>query len=549
MSLASDIIAQEQKLRAKRWNHDSTRQEIIDHMLPTKTDILVRRAPGERKTNKIFDSTATFGIQVLAQFVQGAVTNQATKWFSQKSRNAEVNKVQAAAAWIDDVTNRELLALKQSNFYKANGEAISDWVGFGDGAVLCEALTKKQRGASPLRFTALACGSYVMCQGIDGRIDTVIRRVSYPAKVAAKEFENLSADTKKLAEKEPYRDVEFLHAIYPRDDADAYGKRAVDAKKLPFASVWVEREKTKVVRESGYRKFPVAVARYDVLSGEIYGRGPGEIALPDAKTLNRADEMMGLVWSQMLDPPMAIKQGTVVGGKLTTRPGGKNTLKDINGVQPLLANMHREANQSTLLRDDKRQSVLRIFHVNEILNLLAREGPEITAFEVSKRMELIQQILGSVFGSLQEDYLATIIDVTFDNMANLGMLAPPPPEVLQGGGFDITYEGPLARSQRSQELLAYQQFAADVQMVSQFKPEMVQLPDWERLLRTVAEIRGVQAILVGEKDFAQMMQQAQQQQALAAQLKAGESVAGSIGKAGPGIKALRDSQSETPAAA
>ncbi len=557
MSQADDIVKNYETLKMKRILFDHLAQEVIDYISPHFDDVIFQRVPGWKKTQHIFDSTGGYGAFVLSQFIQGSVINQASKWFGLKSRRAELNSNQNVATWYADSTKRALAQMRQSSLYGAAGQSINSWIHFGNGPVLVEDVPQNRQGLARIRYTSIPFGKYVMAEGQDGKIDTFIRTLKITAVNAVKMFakdsgnpgnNGCSEDCTKAAEKEPFREFEFLHSIHPRTLYD-YKSKIKTAKDMPVASCWVEKEKKRIVRESGYRRFPVAIARYDLLSGEVFGRGPAHLALPDARSLNRADEMELIAWERELDMPLLIRRNSVVGGRVDVRPAAHNTVTDINNsIKPLFEKTNWQADQ--LMRPRKEQAILRVFHVNEILNLLAREKPEMTAFEVNARLSLLQQILGPVFGRLESDFLSVIVEVTLDNMAWAGLLADPPDELLQAGeGYDIVYEGPLARAQRNDEVLSIQQSVADIGGLAQFDQDIPHMVDFQKATRKLFEIRGTQDLLLSEEEFQQKMEELNQQKQAAAAMGAGSQIAESLGKVAPALKVLRDQTGAQPAAA
>jgi hypothetical protein len=314
----------------------------------------------------------------------------------------------------------------------------------------------------------------------------------------------------------------------------------------------VEAEGKRLIKESGYRKFPVAVARYDLIAGETYARGLGEIALPDQKSLHRADEAALLKWDRELDPPLLQKRGSIIGGILSTQARGRTVVSDIhNSVKPLIEGSNWQAHD--MMADRKQKQVLQVFHVNEILNLMSREKPEMTAFEVSARLQLLQQIIGPIFGLLESEFLMVIIDICLDLLGHIpDLISQPPDEIAQSNtndAFDVVYEGPLARAQRNQEIQAIQQSVADLGGIQPFSPESVKLVDWEATARKLFEIRGTQDLLLSPADYTakvnEMIQQENAQKQ--AQLMAGGAQA--AGQAAPFLKVMRDQASTGQAAA
>lgn len=538
MALGKDVVEWYSILANQRTNFDNLWQEIIDYMIPTKKDITTTRSPGEKKTRSIFDSTGTYGHAILSEFIQGAVFNPATKWFSQKPRDERLEDSENVGGWLNHTSEQMLNAFQYSNFYGAAGEAVEDWTAFGNCAMLIEDATNKREGSPNLRYTSIPSGTYVWGEGTDGKVDKFIRCVKMKLSEAYKEFgDKLSADLLRILDKEPFRDVEFYHSIMPRDFVGLKKNDLVGYKGMPYSSCWVEKEKKKLVREGGYRKFPVAVARWKVLAGEVYGRGPGEIALPDVRTLNKSDEMALLVWARELDPPQKVKQGTIL-GNINLRPGSHTLMTDVNGMVPLYEGSKLDTH--TLLRDDKRQSVLRIFHVSEILNLVAREKLELTATEVQARLNLLQQILGPTFGRYQSEFLSVVIDVTFDNMFDAGQFEEPPEELLIDNRIDVVYEGPLAKAQRNQEILQVQSYQADIAQIGQFSPPTVQLVNWEMMARALAKMRGVQHLIRDKAGYNEAVAQMAKIQELQQQLAVMESMTKSLKQATPFIQQVRE---------
>jgi len=558
MNLPQSIAKNYETLKAERVNLDTIVQDVIDYIAPFYKDVERTRAPGERRTRKIFDSTATYGSFILSQFIQGAVCNSATRWFGLGHSDPEINEDSDAANCLKDWTTAMLLAFRRSNFYQGNGQAINSWINMGNGPLLCEMVPQTRNGLNQLRYTAIPFGSYVMCEGPDGKIDTFIREVTIKLVNAHKMFEEdggvnygLSDDLNRQLDKTPYRDVTFLHSISPRENLEYSGTKLKKSNQLPWASCWVEKEKLRLVRESGYRLFPVAVARYDLIAGEPYGRGPSEMALPDARTMNEADKKEMLMWDRQLDPPTLSKRNSIINGILNKRAGGDTVVTDPNNsVRQLFDQPNWQADD--LMRKRKVEQILRIYHVSEILNLLSREKPELTAFETNARLNLLQQIQGPVYSRLEQDYQSVVINVTLDNMAHAGMLQEPPDILRQGavdGALAVSYESPLARAARNQEITDLQQSVADLAGIQQFDPQVLQLVDFKKVSRKLFEIRGTQDMLISEYEFNQKVNKLLAQQNAEKMAALGMGAAEAAGKVAPYIKVTREGASGGQAAA
>lgn len=542
MADAKEICRWYETLKSARINFDNIAQQIIDHIDSHHPDVTTIRMPGQRKNQFQFDGTAQYGSHVFSQFVQGAVFNQATTWFSLKHREPSINKNQDAASWLNDTRNRMLAEMRPS-FYGPAGQCVNGWTLFGNGPLLIEEVPKQERkGVQRLKYTSIPWGQYVMAEGIDGKIDKFIRCLKLPAHQAVK-LGDVSDAITTAAEKEPMKEFEILHSIMPRD-LQAYSKSKIKTnKEYDFASCMIELEKKRIIKESGYRKFPVAIARYDLIAGEVYARGKGEIALSDQKSLSHTDESALLKWDRELDPPLLVRRGSVIGNIISTQSKGLNVVTDINNsIRPLIEGSNWQAHD--MMADRKQKQILQVFNVNEILNLLAREKIEMTAFEVNARLNLLQQIIGPIFGLLESEFLAVIIDVTLDYMAHIPGMLDNPPEIIASSpaaaALDIVYEGPLARAQRNQEIENIQRSIADIGGMQPIFGEAPLMVDGEKVIRRLFEIRSTQDLLVDEEKFQERVTELQQQQAAQQQAQLIAGGAQALGAAAPGIKALRE---------
>ncbi len=544
MSKAQEIARFYDQLKGKRYNFDTLNQEVVDYIAPHNADIVTLRSPGEKKTQAMYDSTAGYGSHVFSQFVQGSVFNQSTKWFSLAHREPDANSKQSNAEWLNQ-TRDKILAMMRTSFYGPAGQSVNSWTLFGNGPLLIEDVPKTRDSMNPIRYTSVPWGQYVMSEGDDGRVDQFIRCLKLPANIAVK-LGDVSDDIRNAADKDPLKEFEILHSILPRDFQESKRSKIKLSKDFDWASVWVEKNSKgpRIIKEGGYRKFPVAIARFDILSGETYARGPGHLALPDAKSLNEADRKAQLKWDRELDPPTLTRRNSIVSKILDKRAGGDTIVSDPNNsVKPLFEGSNWQAHDHMAVR--KEQAILRVFHVNEILNLLAREKPEMTAFEVNARLTLLQQILGPIFGLLEAEFLSVIVDVTMDNMAHQGLLDAPPDDIgdisQPDGLFDVIYEGPLARAQRNGEILAVQQMVADIQGLATVNPEILLIADTEKAARMLAEIRGTQELLKSEREYTADVNAQREAQNAEKALAVAAGGAEALGKAAPGLRELRES--------
>jgi hypothetical protein len=233
-----------------------------------------------------------------------------------------------------------------------------------------------------------------------------------------------------------------------------------------------------VLKESGYRVFPVAVPRYQKTPNEVYGRGRGDIAFPDASTLNTAKSMGLEDWALKIRPPIMMQNDSVIGG-LKLVPGGPtrvNThgrpIRDV--VAPWETGSHPEV--SNIKEEELRRTIREIFFVDTIRQLLETHKSEMTALEFAKKMELLFRIIGPVYGPMEYELLYKTGDVQFDILQHAHVFSPPPPEMAQfGGELDFEFVNPISLAQKAGDAETFLMWMNDVSPMAQLKPEML---DW-----------------------------------------------------------------------
>lgn len=534
-----ELVRHYERLKTRRQNFDSLYDDLAEFEAPQRgrPSYLAQAAttPGQRQTDRLFDATAVEAAAVLAANMQGALTSPTLPWFRLKTRDDKLNQVKSVQDWLEQAEQRMFLALRQSNFY---AETMEGWLDLAVFGMKCLYIGERDAaGGEPwggLLFRAKPVGSYVIDEGPDGLVDTVITEHQMTARAAVAQWgDRAGAQIVTMANEHPDQLVTILHAVYPRPN----GMAAAVATKMPYASCYVHQESRHLIEEGGFRDFPYAVPRWAKTSGEMYGRGPGMIALPDVRTLNRADESSLEAQALAFKPPMtALNDGVI--GEVDLTPWGVTILEQPDALKAL--EMGAKFDVGGLFLEERRARVRRIFFWDQLQ--LPNER-EMTYGEVERRLELMRRILGPTISRLEYEDLNVTVGRVFTIMLRRGVLSRPPDE-LSGADLDIEYEGPLAKSQRSGRLAAWQQtlgllgpMLADPDTLAVFK-ENVQL---DVVIRDLLQTGGAPSTWLSdtrERDAkrAKRMEQQQIQTALAQ----AEQVAGAAGSAAPALKMLTE---------
>jgi hypothetical protein len=528
-------------------------QDLADTMHPRRADFTVAMAPGEKRASKMFDSAPMLAARGLASSIEGLLTPKTQRWFGIKLTDEALNEQDFAKAWIDEAEARlwDAIYAPKAMFIKAFAEAYLDLATFGTAVVYMG----ENRDMSGLVFRTLHLKNCFILVNGDGRVDTIALRERLTATQARKRFgeDNLGAKAKE-ALKQPgsSEKFEYVQVVEPREDRDPRSRRNSD---MPFASRVIETASEHLVEDTGYHEFPYAVMRWDTASGEDYGRSPGMLALGDAQTLNQMAKTMLKAGHKAVDPPWLMPADSVVGAP-RTYPGGityfdSEVLSGTGLSRPVFpmvsgANIPLGEKMQAAVRDQ----VFAAFFKN-ILNLPV-DGPQMTAYEVAQRKEEFVRVVGPVFGRLETDGPAAVVERSFGIMARHGGL-PPASQELQGREIDFRYESPVERIRKQIESATLMASIDRMKPLIEFDPTMMDHFDRDRIMRDIPEATGMpqrwlrpEKIVMAERRMRAEI--AQKQQQMDAGLGIAERVA-KVAKDAPQMLQRPNEQAQPPEAA
>jgi hypothetical protein len=526
--LTKGLLSRYEKLEGQRQNWETHWQEVADYMQPRKADVTKQRARGDKRMEQVFDSSPIQAVELLSASLHGMLTNPSTPWFTLRFKDEEIENEDEAKLWLEASTDAMYTAFNRSNFQQEIFELYHDLITFGTAAMFIE-----EDDDDIIKFSTRHINEVFIAENDKGRIDTIYRRFKISARAAMQKFgEAVSSDVQSAFKKDPYKEVEILHAVYPRTDFNPNKK---DKKNMPFESVYIEFKNGNELSVSGFREFPFVVPRYLKASNEIYGRSPAMTALPDVKMLNEMCKTTIKAAQKQVDPPLLVPDDgfllpvrTVPGGLNFYRSGTRDRIEPLNigANNPLGLNMEQQ----------RRDSIRAVFYVNQ---LMMQDGPQMTATEVIQRNEEKMRLLGPVLGRLQSELLKPLIDRVFAILLRNNML-PAAPEFLSGRDIEIEYVSPLAKAQKSTELQSIMRAVEILGSLANVAP-VFDYVNFDNLVKHLADIVGVpQKILKTQSQVNAERQQAAQQQEQMQQMQQLQQVAKAGGDIAPLAKALPD---------
>ena len=502
-NLARELKSNLSRLMEQRSTWESHWQECADFMQPRKAEITQDRARGDKRNLQIFDATAIHALELLASSLQGMLTSSANRWFSLRYKEDQLNDIDEAKEWLEDVTDKMYTAFARSNFQQEIFEAYHDLITFGTACMMIEGDEDQI-----LRFSTRHIKELYIQENDKGFIDTVYRRFKIPVHAAVEKFglENLSLETGKLFKKEPFEKIELVHVARPRT---IYNENKLDKKNMPFQSIYFEFGSGHIIDIGGFKELPYVVPRYLKASTEIYGRSPAMNALPDVKVLNKMVETAMKAAAKQVDPPLLVPDDSMLSpirmsaGSLNYyRSGSRDRIEPLQIGQATSVTLNQE--------NQRREAIQKTFHIDQLMISSQRS---MTATEVIQRNEEKMRILGPALSRLQSELLQPMILRVFNIMLrNKLFLAAP--EVLSNQEIDIEYVSPMALAQRSQELQSLVRGLELFTQIGQIAP-VQDYRDENGLVKQIINLLGLPAKMI--KSDAQVQQVREQRAAAQAQ--------------------------------
>lgn len=502
-------------LKGERGTWESHWQEIADFIVPRKDQINTKTTPGEKKNQTILDNTGIQSNELLAGALHGLLTSPNSMWFELSTGDVKLDQEDDVRKYLQDCARKMHVVLNNSNFQTEVHEVYIDLC-----SIATAPMAMEEDDETVMRFSSKSVAECVIGENSKGVVDELYREFDWTARQIVEEF-GLDKVTKKIKEafeKQSEEKYKIIHAVYPQKRVD--GKQMG---RFPFMSQYILHCEDHELKAKGFLEFPFVVPRWSKVTGEIYGRGPGMVALPEVKTLNKMTETMIIAAQKVVDPPLqAPDDGFLL--PLVTKPGGLNYYRSGSQerIEPILNNAQIDFGFQAM--EDRRKRIREAYYVDQ---LQLGTGPQMTATEVNQRTEEKMRLLGPMLGRMQSEFLQPLINRLFAVMFRK-QLFDQAPQILSGRELSVRYSSMIARAQRFSEaqniLRTIQAASPFIQMEEQAKDNF----DSDKAIRAISDIyalpqemlRDIKQIEAIRKSRAEAQQKAvdmQMQQAQATQ--------------------------------
>lgn len=513
--LAELLIQSHERVKSARVFWEANWQDIRELCRPNGRDITKVTTPGRIKSENIFDSTAPDALEQLASGLQSYMMSPSERWFDLAVEGMEETNDHEVLTWLEAVSDviYNQYQRPDSKLIMSASELFMDLGAYGTGVM------NQEWEDDHLLFRCYGITDCWIRENYLGVVDALHRQCKMTTRQLMQEFPD-SVDQKVRDEKNPDREWAVLHIVQPREGVTS-------SQVHQFDSYWINLDTRELLKESGYRSFPYHVPRWTKLADEIYGRSPAMKVLPDIKLVNAMAKVLIKAGQKQVDPPLVVpNDGFLL--PLQTHPGAlifKEPGSD--EIQPLITGQQGLSISLEMLQD--RQMTIRRGFYAEWLKL-EKDNKEMTAFEVADRRDEKLRLMAPMLGRQQSELLGPMIARSYELLSWHGKL-PAAPESLKGMKLKIVYTSPAAKAQSAVKAIETSRFVAELLPLSQAKPEILDVIDFDQMALELARIRGISRRVIRSPDAMQNIRQSRQQQ---------EAIANAAQVAEPATKAMKN---------
>ncbi len=359
----------------------------------------------------LFDATAGDAVDNLAANMYSLLTPPESLWLN-LVRESELSPDADAA------TLMLRAHLNDSNFYTTVHQCYLDLVVMG---TACLFMSENPIGAdSAFSFTAIPMTDIAITNG------AVFHTTSLSAAEVMEQYPDWTppANLRDAIKRDPTMQLKLVQGLVGND-----------------FTAWLDVGgdlENNIVARGTFETNPYIIFRWQVASGETYGRGPILRALPDIKTANKVVELVlknatiavSGIWQADDDGVINLSNINLTPGAIIPKAVGSS------GLTPLASGADFDVSQIILgdLRERIRHALLA-----DRLGLLSDK--EMTATEILARSADMMRILGATYGRLLHEFIRPLTERGLQILSRRGLIDP----ISLHSDAELKYLAPIAQ--------------------------------------------------------------------------------------------------------
>lgn len=514
---AKEVLKRFNMAKSKRKNFEAMYKEGMEYAAPQR-NTFDNPTDGAKRDGKntIYDSTPQSSSADFVSNIQASIVPPDAKWCS-LSAGFQVPEEEKAELQkgLDYATEAFFSCIKNSNFDIQVSESLWDLL-LGTGALLFLSGDVQQ----PFKFVSVPLSQLYLENGANSDYSSVFREHSVPAREISKIWNDakISEDMQNKIKENNDFSVNLVECTYE-------GKITVFSEELQrriqtdgYIYVVVDTKQKEIIVRREMETSPWIIFRWNVVAGEVYGRGPLLYALPDIKSLEKAKELIlknaslavAGTWTVQDDGVVNINAIKILPGAIIPVASNGSATQG-RTIEPLQRS--GDFNVGEFVIKDLRTSISKMLYSDP---LGAIDSPVKSATEISMRAQEMAKRIGAAYGRLQRELVVATVNRGLTIMQELGIIDSSK-FIVDGRIVNIEYKSPLSEAQANSDVMKVRNFVEIIASmlgvevaVGMVKPEMVtflvdRLGIPANLVRSSSELQQIIANV-------SQQQQAQQQQ-------------------------------------
>lgn len=535
-SRAQDVLTRQSELEDDRSDYEHVWEAVAEFCDPDAPDIWSRHKTGarsnqaernERRGSRVYDNTINSAANRLAAGLESLIIPQSEKWHGISTEAFDDEETEEEKEWAEGLRDF-LFSIRysaNSNFVPAAQAVLRNVVRYGPGFMYAE----EGFGSNLIRYASIPVVEAYIGRNRWGEADTFHRKYQRTARQIAQlvGYEKLPAKILAMANdpKQCDEKLTLIQAVRPRDDRRMYRGEFIDTDYVSFHLI---EEEAAIIKETGFRTFPVSCFSWRRYEGETYGLSPTIEALTTVREINAVRKTGLRALQQITDPATASKASLDFVPVLN--PGmNYEGLIDDNG-HPAIMPINTGQNPSYAFdyAASRAEEIRDMMFVNLFQTLV--QNPQMTATEALIRQEEKGALLGPSGAIIQAGFAANL-DRELSILEAKGLYEEGsrflPPQSLAGKDIRPTFTSPLDVLRRSAEARDTMQVLQSATMIAQFQPEVMDTIDGDEALKIIQSAGRSPQRLFRRQDEVQNIRQGraqaqQAQQGAAAMAQAGQ---------------------------
>ena len=497
-----DALKEERDKKVDLW------QEISEYIAPNMGWFDNDKPNSSKpKGDEIIDSSVRRALSTLQAGMQGGLTSPSKAWFQLTVSDPIIASEPAVMAWASEVRDILINIFSKSNIYNRLHGAYGEIGAFGTAALYLE-----EDDLRVINARLMTAGEYMVSFDHRGLPNAFAREIWMTALDIFNAFGRNKVPEKIIQVINNNREHEWykVYHLIADDTGMLPGRKRFT--RFPFYSVyWMDGSETELGL-SGYEEFPVLVPRWDTVGSDYYGYGPGEMALPESKTLQTMRQHFLEAQEISINPPIYMPHNMLAERK-QIRPGGVYYTSDPSHVARPVYQVQPNFEGHLGAIADSRKLIEQLFFADLFLMLASMEADKgvMTATEATIRQQEKMQMLGPVVERLEYELLNPLVGRTYMIAQRRGLI-PDPPEELYGQDVKVEYISMLALAQKASSLDGINTLIALATGLTGIDPYVGDKVNGDEIMDLFVRLAGVPASVVRPEEEVEAIRQARMEQ-------------------------------------